>query len=572
MTIPSSSSRHIIIAALVMLVPFFGWTFVPPETCWGQEPSPSENPFFDPTPDNASAPEREAVANTIAIENFGRRLSKAIRELGWEEIAKDVPRAKELLKKTLLDIRDTHQFAASHGLLEEFHSELTAEDISSLRTFHSNLEDATDQLSDVDVDIRILIKSVGDLTETSKPSTDSKISQGNSLYDEAMRRVEASQLTTERADSEASDTTDHIIEQMRKGAEQMTLSPEQYIASLTSQIAADPKNAGLYFKRSVAKLDHLDYRGAMEDAVEASKLAPDNVFYFAQLAVICQQKDAYEQQNRAVEILLSRFPDDANALEIAAWFYATCPEPMYRDGKKAVSLARRACEATPDSYTLHTLAAALAEAGAFDLAAESEEKALAHFRSEKRTNKSFEQAYERNLSLYRSQKAYHDSRRSDIADAARQADAAYSKGDYDTCIVEASRAIELQGTGSSPIFATPHLIRAYGYFKKNNGPAAIEDATNALRLDRKNVDALQLRARVYLALEAYDRAIEDFNSAIELGHPDGKRLAQFYGNRGLAFCRSGRLEKGIADLRKASNLDADNAQIKQHLNLYEPQR
>jgi tetratricopeptide (TPR) repeat protein len=61
-----------------------------------------------------------------------------------------------------------------------------------------------------------------------------------------------------------------------------------------------------------------------------------------------------------------------------AWILAGCPDPKYRDGKRAVESARRACELTgwTYSYSVGRLAAAYAEMGDFDSAVAYEEKAL----------------------------------------------------------------------------------------------------------------------------------------------------------------------------------------------------
>ena len=55
------------------------------------------------------------------------------------------------------------------------------------------------------------------------------------------------------------------------------------------------------------------------------------------------------------------------AYNSCAWIWATCPESKYRDGKKAVESATKACELTKwkDAFTVGTLAAAHAEAGDF---------------------------------------------------------------------------------------------------------------------------------------------------------------------------------------------------------------
>jgi hypothetical protein len=57
---------------------------------------------------------------------------------------------------------------------------------------------------------------------------------------------------------------------------------------------------------------------------------------------------------------------------------ATCADPKFRDGPRAVALARQACEATgwKHPFCLGTLGAALAETGAFDEAVQRQAQAL----------------------------------------------------------------------------------------------------------------------------------------------------------------------------------------------------
>ena len=61
-----------------------------------------------------------------------------------------------------------------------------------------------------------------------------------------------------------------------------------------------------------------------------------------------------------------------------AWLWATCPDDKYRDGKKAVESATRACELGEwnESDSIATLAAAYAELGDYPRAIDWQETAI----------------------------------------------------------------------------------------------------------------------------------------------------------------------------------------------------
>jgi tetratricopeptide (TPR) repeat protein len=68
----------------------------------------------------------------------------------------------------------------------------------------------------------------------------------------------------------------------------------------------------------------------------------------------------------------------ARALWRRAWFLATCPDPSFRNGGKAVQDAKIACKLTnwTDEAAIDSLAAAYAETGDFDSAVRYAEQAL----------------------------------------------------------------------------------------------------------------------------------------------------------------------------------------------------
>ena len=101
-------------------------------------------------------------------------------------------------------------------------------------------------------------------------------------------------------------------------------------------------------------------------------------------------------------------PDSPDALNNLAWLLATCPDGHIRDGAQAVKYAGRACELTHYHMTpmVGTLAAAYAEAGRFDDAISTAQKACTLA-----TESGDQDLLKRNqelLVLYRAYQPYHE--------------------------------------------------------------------------------------------------------------------------------------------------------------------
>ena len=117
----------------------------------------------------------------------------------------------------------------------------------------------------------------------------------------------------------------------------------------------------------------------------------------------------YADAIRFYESALKAQPSHAGVLNNLAWLRASCPEAAFRDGPQAVRLAKRACELTHDQKPLFigTLAAAQAEAGDFQAAIITAERAAALAKSLR-----LEEIASRNrqlIELYRQGKGAHGS-------------------------------------------------------------------------------------------------------------------------------------------------------------------
>jgi len=161
-----------------------------------------------------------------------------------------------------------------------------------------------------------------------------------------------------------------------------------------------PRNAEVLTNLGTVAARLHDYERSRRHYHEALKADPRFTAAHYGLGVLQSALGRYEEAMQHFEQALETRPDDHNTAERMAWLLATCPDEKIRDGERAVGLAARAIEveAGGDLRFAHTLSAAYAEAGRFDEAKETLEKAIAEAREKGRDK--LAARFEESLSMY----------------------------------------------------------------------------------------------------------------------------------------------------------------------------
>ena len=175
--------------------------------------------------------------------------------------------------------------------------------------------------------------------------------------------------------------------------------PDQALHDYDMAIHLSSKRPLTYYGRGIIWLEKKEYDRAIADFTDCIKLAPNDKAFYLRAKAWLAKKDfgcTIEDLSSAIRINSKQ----VSAYNDLAWLLATCPDDRYRNGHRALELARKAVEldGTKNPYLLDTLAAALAQVGRFDEAIKTEETAIQILN---KSGKETLRDYYRRLSLYR---------------------------------------------------------------------------------------------------------------------------------------------------------------------------
>jgi tetratricopeptide (TPR) repeat protein len=187
---------------------------------------------------------------------------------------------------------------------------------------------------------------------------------------------------------------------------------EEYKKALADEdeaIRLWPKFTHAYWRRAMIQIGLKEYDKAIDDCTSAIMIDKNyaTAYYYRGNAWLLKKQ--YENAVLDYSEVFRLQPKSEWSVNRLAWIHATCLDAKVRDGKKAVEYGKKLLLLDDRFYGYHdTLAAAYAEAGDFELAVKTQQKAIEMLKADKSADKDDLKKAEARLQLYRDKKPYRD--------------------------------------------------------------------------------------------------------------------------------------------------------------------
>jgi tetratricopeptide (TPR) repeat protein len=179
---------------------------------------------------------------------------------------------------------------------------------------------------------------------------------------------------------------------------------EPSLAAFNEAIRLNPQMQDAYSNRAAVWNAKQEHDKAIADCGEAIRLDPQYALAYLNRGVAWKARGGYDRAIADFDECIRLDPQDGRPWNSRAWIEATCPDPTWRNGKKAVVDATKACELTKwrAANCLDSLAAACAETGDFTAAVKWQTKALELASEKKKAD------YQSRLEQYNAHEPYRE--------------------------------------------------------------------------------------------------------------------------------------------------------------------
>jgi tetratricopeptide (TPR) repeat protein len=187
---------------------------------------------------------------------------------------------------------------------------------------------------------------------------------------------------------------------------------DKALADLEEALQLDPEHASAWVMRAVVWICKEEYKKAIDDANKAVEFAPENAFAYCvrgRARFFCHRDygEAIEECRKAMQL----DSEEGAAYRVLAQIQATCPDERFRDGANAILNAEQAKRLVGSNQgVVSTLAAAYAEDGQFDKAAEWQRRAIELLAEDEYATDREEEELRSRLLLYTQGKPYREQR------------------------------------------------------------------------------------------------------------------------------------------------------------------
>ncbi|MCD4717234.1 MAG: tetratricopeptide repeat protein [Desulfobacterales bacterium] len=181
---------------------------------------------------------------------------------------------------------------------------------------------------------------------------------------------------------------------------------ERAIADFTMALEINPRYADAYCNRGASRFLRKDYDQAIADCTKAVHIDPGYAVAYLNRGRAWLSKKDCARAITDFEKALDINPNYAEAGNQLAWTLAVCHDDRYRNGAKAVDVAKKVTEVNPEEGFRATLAAAYAEAGRFEDAIKIQESIIALLNGQGKKERLSD--YEKRLKFYKDHRPWRE--------------------------------------------------------------------------------------------------------------------------------------------------------------------